>query len=206
MANMYDEYQQLYGKMPAEMADPETFYTPELQESVLQQLTQQAEDSRAQNQASISGSAVRSGFGVGNTSREMARRSRADAQALDEIISGSIQQAAAIEDMRRMQSEQQQQNVFAANEDKKNQQQAFDLAKQGYQANIDSTQRAISDQDRYSRQDAVLGGIAGLAGGAADLFAQRQPSVKPTGNVYAANPQLNLPRPNYAFTPFWEAQ
>ncbi len=173
MANMYDEYQQLYGKMPAEMADPETFYTPELQESVLQQLTQQAEDTRAQNQASISGSAVRSGFGVGNTSREMARRSRADAQALDEIISGSIQQAAAIEDMRRMQAEQQQQNVFNANEDKKNQQQAFDLAKQGYQANIDSASRAISDDERNQRQDAVLGGITGLAGGAADLFAQR---------------------------------
>ncbi len=172
MANMYDEYQQLYGKMPQEMADPETWYTPELQESVLQQLTQQAEDSRAQNQASISGSAVRSGFGVGGSSREMARRARADSQALDEIISGSVQQAAAIEDMRRMQMEQQQQNVFAANEDKKNQQQAFDLAKQGYQANIESTQRGIRDDERDQRQQMMIGGLTSLAGGAADLFGQ----------------------------------
>lgn len=180
LKDLYTQYNQLYGQTPADMADPEAFYTPELQEAVLQNLAQAATERRDQNQADISGAAIRSGFGVGGSSREMARRARADSMALDEIIQGSVQQAAAIEDMRRMQMEEAQSRRFQAEEGRKDQQQAFDLAKQGYQANIESTQRGINDQDRADRQDAFLGGLGGLVGGAADLFAQMQKPQAPT--------------------------
>jgi len=101
-----------YNKRPGFSADPEAFYTPELQQQILSQLTQQAQDRGKQAQSQISGQAVSSGFGIGNTSREAARRAKADANTMDEVIGNYVNQAAQIEDMRVNQMEQDKMRKF----------------------------------------------------------------------------------------------
>lgn len=206
-AQDYTALEALYNSTPEELQDPEAFYTPELQEAVLAQLTQQVLDSRDQNQATISGGAIQSGFGVGGSSREMARRAQADAQALDEIVQGSVRQAAAIEDMRQMQREDEEARRLGVEEDRKNRQQAFDLAKRGYAYDVSSAKQAIMEDERNQRREAVMQGITDLTGGFVGLLGS---NGQPTGAGSTSAPfvGLNTPISSGLYKPknFWETQ
>lgn len=187
----YTEFNRLASSMPQEGPDVEQFYTPELQQMILDQLTRQAQEGGARNQAAISGGAITSGFGIGGTSREASRRARADADMLDQIVSGFVGQAAQIENQRVAQREAYQKQKLGAEESVANEKQRQEMAKQGYAAQFDAQQRELSDQSRNDRQDMLFGGLVGLGGAAGSLFGSMgQQTQSPP--AYNANPMLNL--------------
>lgn len=179
---LYSQYNDLYKNMPGEMQDPTAFYTPEIQQAVLDQLSQQANEQNAQDQAAISGGAIRGGFGVGGTSREATRRAKADANALDTIINGTINQAAQIETMRVQQQQDYASKKQDAQQQQLNDQQRFRLAQQGYAQNEQNTANSLSDQAKSDRQNLIWGGIgagAGAFGSAlgSGLFSKQNPGT-----------------------------
>lgn len=178
----YNSYNALFSNTP-DSVNPEDFYTPELQQAILDALSRNAEQGRQQAQAEISGSAIRSGFGVGGTSREATRRAAADANALDQVINGYVSQAAQLETMKTKQAQEEATNKFNLEENRKNNQQAFDLAKQGYQANLDVASRAYSDQRKQDTQDMYMGGLNLLGQMGGSWLAKKPAPTSPGGMV-----------------------
>ena len=175
----FNSYNRERKNKPQPVADPEQFYTPEIQQAIMAELSRGANEQNAMDQSSISGNAVNSGFGVGNTSREVARRAKADSNALDTIINGTINQAAQIEEMRVSQAQEQKTRTNAAKQTGKDNEQAFRLAREGYDTTssiFNSNQAVQADMDRSKL---LFGGIGGVAGAAGTLFGSRPNPNKP---------------------------
>lgn len=164
----YDQaYSDLAGQMPGQMEDVESFYTPEMQQAVLAAMEEQIRQGGAQNQAAISGGAVQSGWGVGNTSREATRRAKADSDMLNEIVSSHIQNAQGVEQMRQQQAQEYTKNQAAGQEMLAKQKQASELASLGYTEGLTSQQnefKAQTNADRLGMIGAGLGGLGQAAG------------------------------------------
>ena len=152
-----------YGPPPEAMADPETFYSPEYQQAILDELSQDAETGRQQSQASISGQAILGGFGVGGTSREATRRAKADSDALDQIINGYVSQAAKLEDMRVQQAEMEATRA----------------------AGLEDLRANERTANRNQNQDLLIGGLGGIANVGGQMLGGRKTSKK---TVYGQQP------------------
>jgi len=164
--------------------DVSTFYTPEMQQSVLAEMTRVAQEQGDRAQAGISGSAVRSGFGVGNTSREMARRSNAESDMLNQIVQGHVSNAQNLEAQRTAQAQAYAQNKFNADQTIAGNKQSQDLAKMGYQEQLAAQQQGFKADANVARLD-MLGGVIGTAGQIAGSYlgGRQQAPTSPGGRV-----------------------
>lgn len=164
--------------------DIESFYTPEMQQSVLAEMGRVAQEEGSRAQAGISGSAVRSGFGVGNTSREMARRSNAESDMLNQIVQGHVSNAQNIEAQRTAQAQAYAQNKFNADQTVAGNKQSQELEQMGYQEQLTAQQQGFKADANAARLD-MLGGVIGTAGKVAGSYlgGLQQAPTSPGGRV-----------------------
>lgn len=163
-------YGQAAAAMPGEMADVETFYTPEMQQAVLAAMEEQARAGGAQSQAAISGSAIQSGFGVGGTSREASRRAKADSDMLNEILSSHVQNAQSIEQMRQQQAQDYASRKLTADENLESQKQQRRLTKLGYREDITNLRNDLYGGGGEAWAKMLSGAIGSLGSGAGSMM------------------------------------
>lgn len=163
--------------------DIESFYTPEMQQSVLAEMGRVAQEEGSRAQAGISGSAVRSGFGVGNTSREMARRSNAESDMLNQIVQGHVSNAQNIEAQRTAQAQAYAQNKFNADQKIADNKLSQELTQLGYQEQLDAQQKAFKADANAARMTMVGGALNTLGQAAGDYFGSRQQAPTSPGGI-----------------------
>lgn len=163
--------------------DIESFYTPEMQQSVLAEMGRVAQEEGSRAQAGISGSAVRSGFGVGNTSREMARRSNAESDMLNQIVQGHVSNAQNIEAQRTAQAQAYAQTKFNADQKIADNKLSQELTQLGYQEQLDAQQKAFKADANAARMTMVGGALNTLGQAAGDYFGSRQQAPTSPGGI-----------------------
>jgi hypothetical protein len=213
----YDRnYSDLFGGMPGEMDDVESFYTPEMQQAQLAAMEEMIREQGAQTQAGISGQAITSGWGVGNTSREAGRRAKADSDMLGSIISSHVQNAQNIEQMRQQQAQDYAARKFDAGEMDKNFKQQRELAELGYTEQLTNYKDQMSEEAKEANRKALagiintggqaIGSMYGGRGGGPSYSGAMSDSSSPLylggpqsgnyGNMLRQNTQAAIPRYN----------
>jgi hypothetical protein len=201
----YDRnYSDLFGGMPGEMDDIESFYTPEMQQAQLAAMEEMIREQGAQTQAGISGQAITSGWGVGNTSREAGRRAKADSDMLGSIISSHVQNAQNIEQMRQQQAQDYAARKFDASEMDKNFKQQQELAALGYTEQLNQQGSQIRSAERDARWDMIGGAIGGIGSVAGDYFGSKMSPKIPT--VYGKGNTLTDPNREIAIANAYKRQ
>lgn len=169
--NTYDQLAQQGGA--GDYADIETFYTPEMQQAVLAEMDRASREGGSRVQAGISGNAVLSGWGVGNTSREAARRASAESDMMNQIIQGHIANAQGIESQRAAQAQELAQRKANAAEMIAGNKQSSELAQLGYQEALNQQNQQFK-QDAYAQRMGQISGAIGSIGGALGSYAGSQ--------------------------------